>query len=252
MFKVSVREIMDYCFCPHFYKMKYVDKVIHENITDYYEKILKQCFYAYLNSLKNNGKVNITYLTRLWGKYWIKDGSTVKVMASPSGNSRDRYDTLRKAGIKAVISFDKMVSSGEQFPLMVHKQYTVNIGKISLTGDFEYVRQHGMYTENECFQVIKFGYRDSYMTAYQMSNDLELTAAAYAFKTIFNTEDAPVKTMWFNISKERVIETEKTEEDYQKMKETITGAAKCINSKIFPACPDARCYICSYRNQCRI
>jgi len=247
--KISIEEVMDYNYCPMYYKIKH-DNPGMENMSEAYDRILKSCFNSYLNQLKGNNVVDLGYLTKLWGKYWIKDKSMVKLMTTPSSNTRDTYDLLRKNGIDSIISFHELIKIGEQFPILINKGYEVDITKeITLTGKWDYIREFKLDRENSVFQIIKFVHKkDKFQTLMQMRHDIELTAASYAFDKMFTAQN--VQVVYANIYKKRMIPSYRDESDTELLKQTITNTVKCINNKIFTICPDVRCYHCTYRNQC--
>ena len=249
---IDIQEILDYNYCSNLYKLKYLNEQVEENLTDKYDKTLRKCFYAYLNMLKNNSSVEVNYLTRLWGKYWIKDKSTLKLMTKASANSRDKYDVLRKSGIDSLISFHDMIKIGEQYPILVGKEYRVNITPtIILTGKFEYIREFNLGGDNHVFQIIKFNHKkDKYLTMYQMRHDLELTAMDYAFQSLFKI-DEPQQMVYANIYKEKFVPSYRNQKDFEILKQTVINTVKCITNEIYNISPDSKCFMCSYRNQCQ-
>lgn len=247
--KISVDEVLDYNYCPMYYKLKY-DNPETENIIEAYNRIIRKCFSSYLNLLKGSSSVDVGYLTKLWGKYWIKDKCMVKLIARPSSNIRDTHDTLRKTGIDTLISFHNLIKIGSQYPILINKQYSVNITpNIVLTGNWEYIRELRIDNENTIFQIIKFNHKkDKFQTLMQMRHDIELTAAAYAFENIFTAPQHQV--VYANIYKEKMIPSYRDENDYRMLKQTVIDTVKCIKNNIYPISPDIKCYHCSYRNQC--
>ena len=70
-----------------------------------------------------------------------KIGSKAIVICTPSANKRDTYDGKRKAGIDAIITFDKLMDE-PQFPILVNKQFSLPItNDITVIGTCEYVRE---------------------------------------------------------------------------------------------------------------
>lgn len=254
MVNITIGEIVDYVFCPHYYKLKYVDKSILDNVEDVYDSALHKCYYTYLNNFKNTGKTDLKVLTSGWGKIWIKEKNTAKIMMKTTRNNRDTYNTLRKSGIRNLIRFDTMISNVKQYPILINKGYTVKVGKhVSLSGIYEYIRESGACTENHAFEILKLGHvKDGFMTEHQMSHGLYVVSALYAFEKSFNTDGVPVQGLWLNMSRNVSIPVIQNEEVYRTFEDTVTGVARCINSKIFPCSPDEKCFICSHRNQCRI
>lgn len=246
--KIDIQEILDYNYCPVYYKLKY-NKSGLENLSNTYDKLLRQCFYLYITSLKNNSSVDVSYLTKLWGKYWVKDKSLIKLMTTPSASLRDRYNLLRKNGIDSLISFHNLMKQGSQYPILINKGYAVKItDDITLTGKWEYIRE--LHTEeNNVFQIIKFQHKkERFQTLMQMRYDLELTAAAYAFETMFTAPEYQV--VYANIYKEKMISSFRDTNDFNILKQTVINTVKCIKDNIYTISPDVKCFHCVYRNQC--
>lgn len=247
-YKIDIQEILDYNYCPVYYKLKYNNPGL-ENLTEAYDRILRKCFYSYMNLLKSNSSVDIGYLTKLWGKHWIKDKSLIKLMTTPSASMRDRYDLLRKNGIESLISFHNLMKQGSQYPILINKGYKIRItNNVILTGKWEYIRE--LQTEEEnIFQIIKFQHRkDKFQTLMQMRYDLELTAAAFAFE---NTFTAPkYQVVYANIYKEKMVPSYRDNNDFNILKQTVINTIKCISNNIYTISPDTKCFHCTYRNQC--
>lgn len=247
-YKIDIQEILDYNYCPVYYKLKYSNPGL-ENLTEAYDRILRKCFYSYINLLKSNSSVDIGYLTKLWGKHWIKDKSLIKLMTTPSASMRDRYDLLRKNGIESLISFHNLMKQGSQYPILINKGYEIRISNnIILTGKWEYIRE--LQTEEDnIFQIIKFQHRkDKFQTLMQMRYDLELTAAAYAFETTFTAPNYQV--VYANIYKEKMVPSYRDKSDFNILKQTVINTVKCISNNIYTISPDTKCFHCIYRNQC--
>lgn len=248
-YKIGINEVLDYNYCSMYYKLKQDNPGV-ENMTELYDRVLRNCFSSYLNLLKSNSSANIGYLTRLWGKNWIKDKTMIKLMAQPSANSRDIYDKLRRNGIDALHSFHNLIKIGNQYPILVNKGYEINIGKnIVLTGKWEYVREFRLDDNTTVFQIIKFTHKkDKFQTMMQMRHDIELTAADLAFNSLFTVPERQV--VYANIYKEKMVPSYRDEYDHSVLKETIINTVKCINNNIYNVSPDKRCFHCTYRNLC--
>lgn len=249
--QIDIEEVLDYNFCPMYYKLKYDNPSAEkENMSDTYNKLIRQCFYSYLNLLKGDSCVDIGYLKKLWGKYWIKDKNMLKIMTMPSSNTRDTHDLLRKAGIETLSSFHNLMKVGHQYPILINKGYKINItNNITLTGKWEYIREFEIDNNTKVFQIIKFTHKkDKFQTLMQMRHDIELTAADLAFNTIFTAPKRQV--VYANIYKERMVPSYRDARDHAILKQTVINTVKCIHNNIFSISPDVKCYHCTYRNQC--
>lgn len=246
--RIDIQEVLDYNFCPIYYKIKHTNPGL-ENFAEAYDRLLRTCFYSYITWLKNNNNVEVNYLTKLWGKYWIKDKSLIKLMTTPSAGSRDRHDLFRKDGIDTLISFHNLMKQGSQYPILINKGYSVKItDNITLTGKWEYIRE--LHTEDKStFQIIKFQHRkDKFQTLMQMRYDMELTAAAFAFESMFTTPKYQV--VYANIYKEKMVPSVRDENDFKILKQTVINTVRSISNNIYTISPDVKCFHCSYRNQC--
>lgn len=248
-YSINIEEVMDYNYCSMYYKLKHENPGI-ENMTETYDRLLRMCFYSYLNLLKNKSSVDLGHLTRLWGKHWIKGKSMVKIMTMPSANTRDTYDRLRKNGIDTLLSFHDLMKEGSQYPILINKGYNIKIdNNITLNGRWEYIRELKLKDNSNVFQIIKFTHKkDKFQTLMQMRHDIELTAADYAFKQMFTATESQV--VYANIYKERMVPSYRDERDYATLKQTIKNTITCIANNIYSISPDVKCYHCTYRNQC--
>ena len=116
---------MDFCWCPRYYDLKKNDP--NKNIKELYDESLHKCFYEYLLALQNNSQSNgLETLKYRWGKEWIKQKKNSQILCTPSASKRDTYDAKRKAGINAIITFDKLMDTS-QYPIIINKQYSLSI-----------------------------------------------------------------------------------------------------------------------------
>lgn len=231
-----------------YYKLKKENPKV-KIITNAYEDALKKCFYSYITKLRNENYVDLGHLKRLWGKIWIKEKTNSDMIIKPTTSMRDTYNKKRKEGIDTILSFHDLMTEINQFPVLINKLYSVSItNNITLTGTWEYIREIVEMDEN-IFQILKFNIpNDKFQTIMQMSHDLELTAAYYAFKKLFN--DVNAELVYVNLYKKKMITSYRNEKDFDLLRYTVTNAVKGITNNIICVSPDKRCYHCEYRNEC--
>ena len=133
-----------------------------------------------------------------WGKEWIDKKTNSEIALTPSSAKRDSYESKRKAGIDAIITFDKLMNV-YQFPVIINHQYEVKLtDDIILTGTWEYVREMLNDDGTREFQILKFRTEDNrFHVTRQARHDLELTAASFAFNKTFHQKNP--KLMYVDI-----------------------------------------------------
>ena len=239
---------MDYSWCPMYHQLK-SKKPNVEIITNAYDDALHKCFYSYLAKLQNDNFVDLGYLKQLWGKVWIKQKSNSELIIKPTPSERDTHNKKRKDGIDAIYSFHSLMGEFNQYPVIINKQFSVPITKnITLTGSWEYIREV-VHDGQRKFQILKFNTANNkFQTIMQMSHDIELTSANYAFKKLF--KDVDVELIYVNIYKKKMIPSYRTEEDFNLLRKTVVNAVKGIKAEIQVVSPDTRCFHCEYRKEC--
>lgn len=245
---ITAKEIIDFCWCPRYYDLKKNDSNPN-NFKELYDNALHNCFYDYLVKLQNNNVINsIETLKYRWGKEWVKQKRNSQILCTPSANKRDTYDGKRKAGIDAIITFDKLMDE-PQFPILVNKQFSLPItNDITVIGTWEYVREIKI-NDKKVFQIMKFKTENNrFNVACNMNHDIELTIASKAFLEAFNVDS--IQLVYMDIYKKKLVPSVRTQKDYDMLKQTVISVAHCIKHNIRCVSPDKRCYHCEYRDIC--
>jgi len=247
--EIQIKDVVDFCWCPRYYDIKKEDPNEY-NLKELYDISLHKVFYNYLYALRDGTlKDNMKFLKYQWGKQWVKTKTNSQLICTPSSYIRDTYDAKRKAGIDAIITFEELMNI-PQFPIIINKPYAVDIGhNIILKGIWEYVREVTNSDGTKSIQVMKFNSENNrFAMVGQMNHDIELSAAAYAFKESFNVDQ--FELLYVDIYKKKVIASYRSEKDIQLLKDTVYGTVLCLHNNIRCVSPDKRCYHCEYRNVC--
>lgn len=244
---LDIKDVIDYSWCPKYYELKN-DNPNERNLKEAYDEALHRCFYTYLFSLQNDTLTDsLKTLKYRWGKEWVKQKTNSEIICTPSALKRDTYDAKRRAGIDAILTFDKLMNTS-QCPILINRQYSVQIGNVTLTGTWEYVREVEI-DGRKVIQILKFRTENNrFQVLSQMHHDLELTAAALAFNKMFNAPE--VQLVYVDIYKKKMMTSYRTEKDFKLLEETVTSVAKCIKHNIRCISPDKKCYHCEYRDIC--
>ena len=247
--KISIKDVIDYCKCPMYYDLKKNDSNRY-NLKEAYDIALHKCFYSYLVGIQQeDARTGIDTLKARWGKEWIKHKSNSQIMLTPSAFKRDTYDAKRKAGIDAIITFNKLMNKDKQFPIAVNRTYEVPItNNLVLTGTWEYIREIERNGDN-VIQILKFQTESNkFRTIHQMNHDLELTACAMAFEHCFTP--SAFELVYFDIYSKRQIISYRTKQDIELLKQTVKSVALSIQHNIRCISPSKICYHCEYRDAC--
>ena len=247
--KIDIKDVIDYCKCPKYYELKKNDPNNY-NLKEAYDIALHKCFYSYLIGIQQGDmRTGISTLKTRWGKEWVKQKKNSQIICTPSSYKRDTYDGKRKAGIDAIITFNAIMEKEKQFPIVVNRKYEIPITEnIILTGTWEYIREIER-NNNDIIQILKFNTDSNrFRTIHQMNHDLELTAAAMAFKYQFNPTN--FELVYIDIYTKKQIISYRTKEDFNLLKNTVISVVTCIENNIKCVSPGQICYHCEYRNTC--
>lgn len=248
--KINIKDVLNFCYCPNYYDLKH--RTANEcGIKEAYDRSLHDCFYTYLHALENGTLEGaMDFLKYHWGRKWIGYKTKKEIVLTPSSIERDGYESKRKQGIEAIITFRKLMDT-PQFPIIINKPYEVPITKnIILTGIWEYVREIKGEDGERVFQIMKFKTEGNrFQVNGQTSHDLELTAASLAFQYNFKVPKKP-ELAYMDIYKKHIIRSYRTEKDYKMLKKSIISVACCLKNQIRCVSPDKKCFHCDYRKLC--
>ena len=247
--KINIKDVIDYCRCPQYYRLKTNDPNNY-NLKEAYDICLHKCFYAYLVGLQQDDVRNgIDTLKTRWGKEWIKQKKNSQIICTPSSFKRDTYDAKRKAGIDAIFTFYDIMEKDDQFPIVINRKYEIHISpRIALVGVWEYVREIERNGER-VIQIMKFqSESNKFRTNHQIHHDLELTAAAFAFQSMFSV--SKFELVYVDIYSKKTIVSHRSEKDFKLLKNTVVSVVKALRGNIQCIAPSATCYHCEYRNVC--
>lgn len=248
--ELNIKDVLDFSWCPKYYELKN-NNPNERNLKEAYDIALHKCFYQYLLALQNDTLLEgLKTLKYRWGKEWVKQKTNSELICTPSAIKRDTYDAKRKAGIEAIITFDKLMSTS-QFPILINKEYSIRISDdIILKGTWEYVREVEIDGQ-KVIQLIKFKTEtNKFQVMNHTQHDLELTAAALAFSKMFNQNNLDFQLIYLDIYRKKMITSYRTQKDFELLKNTVINVAKCIRHNIKCISPDKRCYHCEYRDDC--
>lgn len=248
--EINIKDVIDFCWCPKYYELKNRNPN-EKNLKELYDIALHKCFYNYLYAIQNDTlEEGIKTLKYKWGQEWIKQKRNSEIICTPSAAKRDTYDAKRKAGIDAIITFNKLMNV-PQYPIIINKPYSIQItNNIVLTGTWEYIREIEI-NGKKIIQLMKFRTENNrFQVLNQMNHDLELTAAALALNNLFDMNEIQFQIIYVDIYKNKMYTSTRTVKDYKLLKDTVINVVRCIKHNVKCISPDKKCYHCEYRNEC--
>lgn len=230
-----------------YYKYRYVDNIDVNviSILDKYDIDMHKSIYLYFIKVQNGDIVNIDTLKRSWGRLWLGNKTIYDIMYQEPSSWRNTKNEKRKKGIESIVHIYNYYSKNIGCPIVINKKYKIKINKaITLTGNFEIIREL-----NDNIEIIHFKTGDKLHDSFCVNNDLELTAASYAFRKLFGTKENAI--IYHGIDKHKIKTTTRNENSYKILLNTIVNVCKCIYNNIFYICPEEdKCYNCVYKNHC--
>lgn len=243
---LDIKEVMDYCSCPMYYKLKYMNKSLKSNDVDILEKYnndIHKTIYSFFANLQNFDQISISAMKRTFGMLWIgkKDVPNILIQSSSWRDTRNRK---RKSGINTIVNIFDTFKDNPGFPLIINKKYSVKINEnITLTGTWEIIRE-----VDHKIQLIDFKIGDKFRNRFIADTDLEITAGAYAFNKSFGTTLDNI--MYYGLDKNKIHYTNRDKAKYDILLNTINCVAKSIYNKLFYVYPSDKCQQCIYNSIC--
>lgn len=248
---IDIREVLDYCFCPMMYKHKYLNKSKKKkkiSIIEKYEYDIHRAIYSFFNALQNNESVTLREVTRIWGSLWLGNKTKYDIVYSKSLSWGVIENERRKRGVDTLVYVFNYYRKDPGILLAINHPYKVDLGdNIFLTGSWELIREI-KDKDIQIIEIIDFKNNDKVHNKVAVGNDLEITAASYAFRKTFNTKEDVI--VYFGLDKKKVHKTTRSERDFKVLEHTVKCVAYAINHNLFYANPDSKCYTCPYRLVC--
>lgn len=248
----SIQEIIDYCKCPMFYKIKYIHpELITEQISmfDKYDSDIHKVIYFSMNRVSENSTIRIEDIKAAWGRAWVKDKRRVDLIFADTASYGDTYNERRMKGLNALIKFRKTFNDMHLFPMIINKSYRININKdLYLTGSFETVAEVTLEDKTKVIQNFAFRTNEHCNSLVNYKFDMKMMASSIALK---NTIDIEFENYIYNVDANRMIQYKMQNLDDITFRKNIYRVHTAINNNIFYVCPSDKCFSCIYNNICR-
>ncbi len=252
---ITVEQLLDYTFCPLMYKFKHIDKnkVFLKDDGTLNFKILGPKFvrdlhvmaYYLFNYIQDGTFPSPARMKQRWSVVWGQSRTKEEIIFF-TGPWADQRRQLERKGTQAILDMLDMFQDNPGKVLMVGSNYTVDIEGFKLSGTFELVR---LLRENNktITEIVDFKVEERLMSNH-IRHDLEITAASYAYRKLFNKKEDRVA--YHDLVTGTIYYTKRDKEDYIRLLRVIENVYKAIETNIYYPVMDERCYKCSYQEPC--
>lgn len=241
----NIKDIVDYAYCPYYYKLNKENKDI-STVIELYDNVMHKSIYAYLTSIQNNSVPSLNTLYSSFGTQWIGKNKNIEdILFTEPSSWRDRKNIKRKQGFDALYHFHHRMSKHEFIPIFINKKYSFNLtSNITIEGNLELVRDI-----NGLIEIIDFKTNDRDINEVYVESSLELTAMDYALKNLFNITANSLVV--YNVEKNRAYLTRRDDSSFKEFKSNVINICKGIHNNIFYKSYSNDCNSCKFKSKCK-
>lgn len=248
MYYIDIKDVLNYCYCPMYYKFKsqnnLKDKLISTN--EKFDKDMHESIYNYLELMQLGYKVDLKILNKKFITKWLgKNKHIDDILYVEPANVNDIYEHKRKKALASLNDLNKFFLKYPFYPIAINKRYKINITKnLVLTGTLEFIREI-----NGMIEMISFRTDDKYNNnKVYVKKDIEITAAAYAYEKLTGKKIDMIT--FYGLDRNKIVPTTRNEEDYKTLIKIVKNVFKCIHNNIVYPCLNSNCISCLYNKIC--
>lgn len=248
---ISTKEILDYCTCPLLYQYKYINKYMHERtLIQKFEYDIRKIFFGFHSYPYNKQEFPpLKTFLKQWHNDWDKRVTSQEFISTISTLSKsDAYARTRglyKKGIETIEQFYDNNNSYAGAPLLINKDYFINIGKHNLKGTLHLVKEV-LDGNTKSLEIIHYRIATPQNI---LRRDVELTANSLAFRLLMGVSEQRI--VEYDILSGQHFITKRNESDYKDLVKIINCIDKALHNKIFYPVLNYRCLQCPYNNKCK-
>lgn len=252
--KIHIRDLVEYLECSMRYRFRHVDGVESRDklktpgthtgtdIYDEFDQALHKMAAYIFHMVEADRYPSMYNLKQQWGNRWItyRGGHTDAIRdASSWRNERKKKE---KQGLRIIQDLHEEFYDKKGRPLAIDYDYTLKIGEHLISGTIDLVREY-----EDRIELIDWKLDDR-PTTLHIKNDLEMTAAALAYRTISGKKED--RLMYYGLLTKKVQETTRTERDFRMLKLVLDEAERAIEAGIFFPVLNFKCYECPFDRHC--
>lgn len=253
MMKLSIEQIVDYCHCPLYYYLHWIEPNPSEDtitVLEKYDRELHRTIYSFYSLIQNREPATLSALKRSWGARWIGKKQASEIVINNSPSWRNNYDQRRRRGTEAIVRFYDTFKENPGYPIAINVPYELKLSKgLVVTGTWELIREVELNNGKREIQLIYFKVDDKVHHQVQMEYDLNIMAGQMAFEQSFNLKIG--RSLTYGFEKGKIHEMKASRGQRSFFEHTVYCVAKSIKNRLFYASPSSTCDTCFYRTRCK-
>lgn len=260
--ELSLDEIHTYLQCPATYYFKYVQgEKVEDPLSVTYSKALHKTINHFYYNMLNGRVLTAKQLKDKWGSIWsdvrgdsmnLTDDILKEHQTALSGNkqpARAKMDKQVVQGMEAIHNFYHFNKDKHGIPIAVNHEFRVPIGSVTVTGNFELIRETlDISSSNRFIEIVDFKTGNEATDLFLVRNDLNLSVMSYAFRNLFQAREDRLTYNYLKTGQE--IYTGRGQKEFDRMKATIEGVAEGIANKRFYPRQTFMCRSCPFKQVC--
>lgn len=254
--QLTIQQLVDYQKCPTLFKFRWqegIDTRVSErnvpnkwHMAEDYDRALHHVLYGLFHEIADGKYPNAYYIKKRWGLAWSK-GRPKEEILFDTGSWRNEHRRLERKGLKALLDLHSYFKNSPGTPILIGKEYHIQIGNHTLTGVIDLVREVLDENGKPIIEIVDFK-TDDRPTILHVKGDMEVTAASMAFQKLFNYKENRITYLGLMTKKEQY--TKRTEKDYELLNMAVDNIVRAINAHIYYPVLNDRCYECPFQKHC--
>jgi CRISPR/Cas system-associated exonuclease Cas4 (RecB family) len=259
--EISIDEIYKYLDCPAKYKFKYKDGLNPEETKSVlYKEALHKTIYFFFFTAMNGFVPTLAQMKDKWSNLWEEAAGRRDIMEELlsvrepyirklKGHRDPDMDKYRMAGFEMIYNFYNFNKDNPGNIIGVDMPYRVPIGDITVTGNFELLREIVDAADGKRYiEIVDFKTNSDSIDPFLVKHDFNLTMASYAFRNTFQGQEDRVKYHYLKTGRDIIVTKE--EDDYNRMKSIVEGVVKGIENELFYPRQTFMCKSCNFKDVC--
>lgn len=257
--ELSIEEVFHFLNCPLQYHFAYVEGMIETSQEQKegaaFKEAMHQTLYHYYSSIQQGRMPTLRQLydklTVLWHE---KSDLPIGVIFDEDPSTTTRKAKIRREkylhrGLDLLQKFYQREKKVKQIIIAVNQPYRVTVGEVTVTGNFELIRERlDKDSPSRFIEVVDFRTSVRKPEGFFLRNDLHATFMHYAFQSMF--KKAPDHFMLDYLGVEEAMTFHRTPKDYRRMLAVLNGVADGVaNSHVYPR-QGIQCKQCPFQRVC--
>lgn len=236
--------------CALKYKFKYIDKIkpeIEKTIEAHLGSAVHSTLEWLYNLVKDEKKVpTIDELITYYSVEWQNEFSNEILIVKKEMSAKDYFNK----GVQFIISYYSKHQPFQDGTIDVEKKITIRLGEAGTHRIIGFIDRLSQNLETGELEVHDYKTARTIPPQEKLDEDRQLALYAIAIKEEFGKEK-PVKLVWHYLAHNQIVNSSRTDEQLQKLKEDTINLIKEIEAtKEFPHTKSILCKWCEYKSIC--